>query len=174
MTIYGSQPENRNYLSPLNFSFKILNKPNVNYWIQRANLAGISTPSTQEPNPFVNIPKSGEHINFENLTITFKVDEDLQNYLEIYNWLKGLGKPEYFNQYKQLESQPNYSGNGLVSDISLIILKGSKDPNYEVIYKDAFPISLSGLNFDTTDTDVEFISASASFRYVYHDINKIT
>ena len=175
MPIYGSQPENRNYLSPLNFVFTILNAPNVNFFLQKANLPGMNIPHTEQPNPFVSIPLSGEHVKFNDLKITFKVDEDMQNYLEIYNWLKGLGKPESFWQYKNLEQQPSYSGNGVTSDLSLIILNSAQKPNFQVIYKDAFPVSITDLEFDTTRDDVEpFMNASVVFKYTYHDISQLS
>jgi len=46
-------------------------------------------------------------------------------------------------------------------------------PNYEIVYADAFPITLSGLNFNTTDTDIRYVEASATFRYTYYTISKI-
>jgi hypothetical protein len=129
--------------------------------------------SVSTGNPFVAIPYSGEHLSFESLDITFKVDEDLNNYMEIHDWLIALGKPENFDQYKAIEDNPSYSGKGIASDISLIILNSAKHPNYEIIFTDAFPTSVSELNFNTTDSDVNFISASASFSYTYYTVNKL-
>lgn len=173
MSIYNNQPENRNFLSPLNFVFTIIKAPTVNFFAQKTNLPGLSISSTSQPNPFIKVAYSGEHIEFEDLKVTFKVDEDMKNYLEIYNWLKGLGKPEYFGQYKNLESSPSYSGNGIYSDVSLIILNSAKKPCFEVTYRDAFPVSLSGLEFDTTDRDINFLDATAVFKYTVHDIKPI-
>ena len=94
--------------------------------------------------------------------------------MELYNWIVALGKPKDFYEYKVIEEQPKYSGNGIYSDISVMILSNIKNPNWEVVYKDAFPISLSEINFDTTiESDISYITATASFRYTLFDIQKV-
>ena len=173
MSAIDNTPPNKNFLSPLNFSFHIKKAPNINFFIQRVNVPGINIPNIVTPNPLVRIPFSGEHITYEDLSITFKVDEDLQNYLEIHNWLKALGKPQNYEQYLDIEKKPIYTGEGIVSDISVTILASTKLANYEVVYADAFPVSLTGINFNTIDSDVNFLEASATFKYTYYDIQKI-
>jgi hypothetical protein len=105
--------------------------------------------------------------------IQYKVDEDLNNYMEIYNWIKALGFPDNYRQYKTLADQPKTSGEGLVSDISLIMFSNARIPTYEVLFRDAFPVSTSSLIFDTTRSDVEFLEASATFRYTSFSIKSV-
>lgn len=173
MSAIDNTPSNKNFLSPLNFKFSIKKAPHVNFFIQEVNIPAISIPPAINPNPFVNIPHSGEHITYNELTIKFKVDEDLTNYLEIHNWLKALGKPENFNQYKEIQDKPMYTGDGIMSDISVIVLSNNKNPNYEIVYKDAFPVSLSDLVFNTTEGTINYLTASANFKYLMYDISKI-
>ena len=173
MSAIDNTPSNRNFLSPLNFKFQIKKAPHVNFFIQRVNLPAIAIPSPAPNNPFVKTPIPGEHINFGDLKISFKVDEDLQNYLEIRNWLVSLGKPENFDQYKEIQNKPITAGDGIYSDISLLILSSTKMPNFDVVYTDAFPTELSELVFNTTDTDVNYIEASATFKYTYYTITNI-
>ena len=166
-------PSNKNFLSPLGFKFQIKKAPHVNFFVQRVNIPSIVLPSPEKGNPFVNIPYPGEHLKFGELKISFKVDEDLKNYLEVHNWIRALGKPENYQQYKTIQDQPIGSGDGIYSDISLMILSSSKMANYEVVYVDAFPVSLSDLNFQTVDSDVNYIEASAVFEYTYYTISNI-
>lgn len=173
MSIRDTQPQNRNFLSPLNFSFKIKKLPNVNFFSQRANVPGFNLSEVESPNPFVNIPYPGDHIKFEPLIVSFKVDEDLQNYLEISNWLRALGKPENFGQYASIEANPSWTGNGIYSDASLLILDSDKNPNYSANFIDVFPTSITSLNFNTIDTTVNYIEATATFKYTYFDISKL-
>jgi len=173
MTAIDNTPTNHNFLSPLNFKFSIKKAPHVNFFIQKVTVPGISIGNIVTPNPFVTLQYSGEHIAYEELSISFKVDEDLNNYLEIHNWLKSLGKPENYNQYAQIENQPIYTGNGIMSDISVMILASTKLPNFEVTYIDAFPVSLSSITFNSTDSDVAYLEATASFKYTYYNISKI-
>jgi hypothetical protein len=173
MSAIDNTPSNRNFLSPLNFKFQIKKAPNVNFFIQKVNIPSIAMPNPQPNNPFVKTPIPGEHINFGELTITFKVDEDLQNYLEIYNWIVALGKPQNYDQFKTIQEKPITSGDGIYSDISLIILSSTKMPNYEITFADAFPVELSQIIFNTTDTDVNYVEASTTFRYTYYNITNI-
>ena len=159
MSALDNTPENKNFLSPLNFRFQIKKAPHVNFFIQKVNIPAINIPDVVTPNPFVRIPFSGEHITYQDLNITFKVDEDLQNYLEIHNWIKALGKPQNFDQYKAIEEKKSWTGDGIFSDISLLVLSNIKHPIYDITYADAFPVSLTGANFSSVDTDVNYLEA---------------
>ena len=57
--------------------------------------------------------------------------------------------------------------------ISLIVLNSARNPNYEFVFRSAFPTDLSSIDFDTTDNDVDYVSASATFKYMLFDIEKI-
>jgi hypothetical protein len=171
--IIDQTPINKNFLSPLNFKFTIKKAPHVNFFIQKVNVPQIALGSPVFPTAFVNVPLPGEHINYSELEISFKVDEDLKNYLEIHNWIKALGKPENFDQYREIQDKKSWTGDGIYSDISVMILSSTKAANYEVIYTDAFPVALSALSFNTSDEDVNYIEASASFKYTLYNIEKI-
>lgn len=161
----SNNPADKNPLAQLNFELVLKRAPHVKFFINQINIPGISLPAVEVPNPLVTIPYPGDHINFEPLNVTFSVDEDFQSYIEIQKWIYGLGSPESYNAYQLLESNPSWTGEGVVSDISLIIQKNTKTPNYEIIFKDAFPIQLSGLDFKTTDIKPVFIEAKVLFKY---------
>lgn len=173
MTIEYNIPQNRNFLAEPNFRFFIKKTPNLNYFGQKINLPGISIPNTEHPTPFARIPYSGDHIDFEPLEVTFMVDEDLGNYLEIFNWLYGLGFPKSHDQYRALAAQKKETGDGLVSDASLMLLTSKGNAMFDITFIDAFPVSLTGLNFDSTTTDYQFITATATFLFTYYEFNPI-
>lgn len=162
-----------NFLSPLNFKFKLKRAPNLNFFVQQITIPGVSLPSVDVSNPLLRIPYAGDHVIYEELSLTFKVDENLQNYLEIQNWIRGVGKTSY-QKYAAINSNKSYTGDGITSEISVSVLTSSKNPNYEIVFQEAFPISLSGLTFKTTDDSVDYLEATAQFRYLIYDINKIT
>lgn len=175
MSAIEDTPQNRNFLVPLNFAFQINNTPAVNFFCQKCEIPGIELPSPVGPNPFVDIPHPGDQLQYgKNLKIEFKVDEEMQNYLEIHNWLTGLGKPASFSQRKDIEEGITFKGSSGRSDISVFVLTQSKLPNYTITFIDAFPVKLSGLKFDTTNEDVTFLSAEAEFEYLYYKIEKTT
>ncbi len=173
MSAVDNTPTNKNFLSPLNFKFIMKRAPHVNFFIQKITIPGIELPTVMVPSPVIRVPEPGDHLDFEELGITFRVDEDLKNYLEVQNWLRAVGKLTY-DSYKDLKTTPNYIGESLKSVISVTVLTSYKNPNYEIIFEDAFPIRVSGLTFDTTLEDVNYLEAEASFRFTKYEIRKIT
>lgn len=171
MSAVENTPLNKNYLSPLNYKFSVKKLPHVNFFLQKVNIPSVTINSTSAPNPFVAIPYSGDHIQFGTLSLSFKVDEQLKNYQEMLNWLYGLGFPKSFSQYGEL-AKKNATQEGIVSDVSIIVTDSAKNPRFEFIFVDAFPTFLSDLNLDTTLTDVDYITASATFKYTYFEINR--
>lgn len=163
MSVFDNQPVNQSFLSPLGFKLQIKKTPTVNYNIQKANIPSVSLGSADVDTPFTKIPFPGTKLTFGNLQVTFKVDEDMKNYLEIYQWLRDVGFPDNFAQYTNVAGQALASGNGVFSDITLIVLTGAKNPNMEIKFYDCFPVDLSGLEFDSTSGDVDYLTATATF-----------
>ena len=163
-----NQPTNLNQLNVVSFETNFLRIPGVNYFCQRVNIPGISLSNTIQSTPFANIPIVGDVLEFEDLNISFIVDEDLQNYTEIYNWLIALGFPERYEQYD------NQAGQDIKSDCNIIIHTNNSNPNYSIVFKDVFPVSLGVVNFDTNNTDLEPVVVDATFKYTgIFDVNKL-
>jgi len=173
----ATEPSNKNFLSPLGFKFGVKKLPNVNWFVQAVNLPGLSLPDTSVAAPFVNIPISGDRIQFEYLEVTFRVDEDMENYLELYRWFIGTGFPNNFEQYAGIDqtSQTNRFTNmeAIRSDASLIILNSKMKPKVEIAFRDVRPVSISELKFDTRMADVTYIDATATFRYLDYTITSL-
>jgi hypothetical protein len=85
----------------------------------------------------------------------------------------GLGAPESFEQYKALKDAEPGNPRTIYSDITLLIMNSSMRPNIKVTFEDAFPISLGDLQFNTTDTDVNYIQCTADFRFLKYNIELI-
>jgi hypothetical protein len=170
MSALDKVPSNIHFLSPLGFQSSVKKLPNVNFYLQAAAVPSVSMPPVDQENPFVKIPRAGDHITYDELRVTFKVDENVLAYSELYNWLRGLGFPDSFDEYAALKRSEDILKQELVSDISLIVLSNLKNPVVEFIFRDAFPTSLSELNFESTDEDVIFINCQASFAYTLYDV----
>lgn len=165
MTAISDTVSDPNFLSPLNFRFTIFRAPSTNFFIQKVNLPGISVSPSSQLTPFIPEPWGGIKPKFGPFSITFKVDEDLSNYLELYNWMLSYSDPDDGDDYASLASQPEYSGLGLKSDITLLLLDQLKNPIFRIIYVDAFPIDLTGIQLDTTQEDVNYVSCTCTFEY---------
>jgi hypothetical protein len=159
-----------NYLSPLEFKILIKRLPNVEFFTQRAAIPSISTTAVQQPTRFNNVFRTPDSVNFSNLDVSFIVDESMNNYMEIFNWILSTANVESHDRFRQLKSSPE----GLFSDISIIILNSKKNPNIEISYTNCFPISLSDIQMNTTDTDVTYPEATVSFQYDTFDIRHLT
>ena len=154
----ANQPTNLNQLNIVSFETNFTRMPGVNYFCKRVNIPGITLGSSLLSNPFANIPIEGDTLIFEDLNVEFLVDEDLQNYLEIYNWLNSIGFPEKFEDY-------NAQTENIKSDISIIVHTNKSNPNYQVTFKDVFPVSLSGISFDTDNTGLEPVICTVDLKY---------
>jgi hypothetical protein len=172
--MFQNNPINQNFLGSTSFAFWIKKIPNTNFFVQRANIPGISINPARTPNPLVNIPYSGDHIDYEEFVITFKIDEDLQAWRDIYDWIRGLGFSESTDEYKKLANEEIIvKGGSLKSDASLIILDAKKRPNFDLTFNDAFPIALSSIQLQYTPDNIEYLTADATFAYTTYDIVRI-
>lgn len=177
MSVLGL-PLNQNLLGKHGFEFSVFKLPNTNFFVQTCNIPGLSIDPVMIGSPLVTLPYSGDHIDYEELTITFKLDEDMGAYNDLHRWMRGLGFPQNTDEYDDLADTAGTRlsrnpGVGIFSDASLIILDAKKQPNYEVTFIDAFPISLSSLQLGYNVTDVEYLTVSASFRYTNFNITRI-
>lgn len=168
MNALTRQPANRNFLSPLGFKFILAKAPAIEYFVQTVNIPSIGLGVSEVPTPFVKLPLAGDHLEFGEFSISYKIDEDMVNYLEIYNWIKGIGFPDNYTQYRNIANLP--TKDGIYSDATLAILTSSKNANIYVRFKNIFPINLDAVQFDTTQTDVEYVSTTVTFKYQSFDI----
>jgi len=173
-----NQITNRNFLSPIGYQFTLQKKPKIDFFCNSANIPGINLGVAMQPTPLKALPVPGETLTFEDFSIRFVVDEDMENYLEVWNWLCQFGFPYSFEQYQELlnEDERNPRRQTAISGMSdgtLIIYNSNYVPNIKVEFKDLFPISLSSIQFDSTLTDIRYATAEVVFKYTIYDIIKI-
>jgi len=183
------QPTVLDYNSPTQFKFGINQLPKVEFFTTSANIPEISLGELVIPTPYKNIPIVGDRVTFGNLAISFIVDEYLENYISIHNWILGIGFPksrEQFSDFRSSGSNTSNTGKGgntdigkvgkpiadrpFYSDATLTILSNKNNPIVEVRYSDLFPVSLSGLDYNQQATDVEYQTATIDFRYKLYEI----
>jgi hypothetical protein len=177
MSTLNTTPTSLNFLSPLKFAFNIKKLPQVNFYVQSLVLPSLSVQANYQPTPFVKLPIPGDHIDFGEVQVTFRVDEDMLNYLEIFKWLEHLGFPENFDQYRTLADSDarNNVGqtDGIMSDGTIIIYNSNSNVNMQVNLVNMFPTSLLDLLFDLKQSDVEYIEATATFAFERMTITKL-
>jgi hypothetical protein len=159
-----------NYLSPLEFKILIKRLPNVEFFTQRTMIPSISTTAVLQPTRFNPIFRTPDQVNFSNLDVTFIVDEAMNNYMEMFNWIVSSANVESHDNFNRINRSPE----GLFSDITILILNSKKNPSIEVTYRNCFPISLSDIQLNTTESDVTYPEATATFQYDVFDIKHLT
>jgi hypothetical protein len=176
MAGFSNQIENRNFLSSVNFKFSLNRAPKVAFFSNQVSIPSLTLGVATQPNYLNDIPVPGDKMVFDDFTIKFLVDENLENYMEIQNWMRGLGFPESlkeiydFQDSNEAFEQPYKSDLNLYSDGTLIGLNSSLRFNFQVKFRSMFPVYLSPLEFDATSTDTEYFTADVTFKYLVYNI----
>lgn len=168
---------NRNFLQPSQFLFTLTRAPKVTFFSNTSNIPAMNLGVVEFETPLKSIPQPGDKITFEDFNLKFLVDENLENYLEVYKWIKGLGYPEDLQQIYDLQREDSRNSNpridgqmNVFSDGTLQVLNSNQRPNFLVKFYDMFPYGLTTLLFDATLTDSSPFSAEVKFKYTYFEI----
>ena len=179
------EPSVLDYASPVQFRFKCSKLPTVEFFCQSANIPGISIGSASMPTGLKDIPIPGEKVSYQDLAISFLVDENLNNYKEIHDWIIGLGAPQNHTQFSTLRdtgtdrfpgqttNSPNNNtvpDGGTYSDATLTVLNSKNIAVTEIRFHNIFPTSLGALSYDVQASDVNYLSVGVDFSYMYYEI----
>ena len=189
-TLSSKQPSGSglDYADPTKFKFQISKLPRVEFNSIQANIPGITLTEINQPTRLMPVRIPGNDLTFEDLTVTFIVDEDLTNYRSVHDWMTGLAQVDSDDKYRALitdggdrmplSQQANLQDAGRVttatndgaifSDAKLIILTARNTPILEISFEDTYPKSLSALEYNQNATDVEYLQATISLGYKQH------
>ena len=169
---WASQINNRNFLSGIGFKFNLGKFPKVDFFCNTARIPEITLDTTTQPSYLKNIDVPGEKISYGDLTIQFLVDENMENYKIVHDWITGLGFPETSQQFidKTTDRDGLRDMKEQFADGTLRILNSNFNEVAKVKFLDMFPVSLSSLDFDATSTDVNYFTAQASFKYTVYQL----
>ena len=141
--VYEKQIQNRNYLSPTGFNFTLQRCPKVSFFSNSAQIPGMDLGVAVQPSYLKEIPRPGDQIEFDDFILRFLVDEDIKNYMQIQNWMRGMGFPqslaETYNEigegaekYNGTSSIPQMGEELLYSDATLQVLNSTFNPQFLV------------------------------------------
>ena len=186
------QPTKLDYASPTQFRFGINQLPKVEFFTVGANVPSIVMGDAIFPTPFKDIPIMGDKITYDNLSISFIVDEYLENYISLHEWMTAIGFPKNRTQFKDFRAntsnvaqatqgtsldigdvQPSTSANALFSDGYLMILSNKNNPIVEITFHNMYPVVLGPLEYNQGAADVEYITVSADFAYQIYEIKTL-
>jgi len=177
MTALNRNPTNPNPLQSNKFLLNFSRLPNLQYFCQSVSVPGLSLTEAVITNPFVDLYSPGEKPIYDLLNVTFIIDEEMKSWIEIHDWIRAMTFPTKFEEYRQL---PRLSkGNSVsptfpqFSDASITIFSSSNKPYYRIKYYEAFPTTLSTFVLSSQDGPDNILTADATFRYSYFDIEKL-
>ena len=189
MVTVARQPTKLDYASPTQFKFSINQLPKVEFFTVSANIPDLSLSDVVIPTPFKPIPVLGQNLTYGNLSITFIVDEFLENYRELHEWLTGIGFPKDRKQFSEFRSNTanrgtasatpvqdvgkvgkSVSDSAMFSDATLTVLSNKNNPIVEVRFSSMYPVSLGALEFTQQAGDVEYMTVQADFTYQIYEI----
>ena len=144
---------NKNFLSPVGFQFKISSNlyPNLEYFAVAANLPGLSLSSVDQSYRGVNLAFTGDRLTFDDLTIRVNVTENLDNYIETFDWLHNLAQTNNAEDFKV--------------DATLLILTSHNNVNKEIKFKGVFPTSMTPIEFDAQSESIDYVQMDIGFAY---------
>ena len=177
MTALTRNPTNPNPLQPNKFLLTFSRLPNIQYFCQSVSVPGISLSEAIITNPFVDIYSPGEKAIYDLLNVTFIVDEEMKSWIEVHDWIRAMTFPVEFAEYRELPKLNKVAGANpkmpQFSDASITIFSSSMKPYYRIKYYEAFPTTLSTFILNAQDGPDTIITADATFRYSYFDIEKL-
>ena len=184
------EPSVLDYASPIQFRFKCSKLPTVEFFCQTANIPGIGLGQADVDTPLKSIPFPGDKVTYQDLSISFLVDENLNNYKEIHDWIIGLGAPQNHTQFSDLRatSSDRFPGtsssnaitgqatadplpeSGMYSDATLTVLNSKNIAVTEIRFHNIYPTSLGALSYNVQASDVNYLQTNVDFSYMYYEI----
>ena len=168
--------------------------PKTEWFVVSATIPGITLGQATQATPFTDMPIVGDKIGFDNFDMTFIVDEQLKNYMEMYNWVKNIGFPydgnAQFNRLSRADGLDRTRGTrrrqesvgkganqfvkdgdrNLYCDIRLDILSSKNNPVANIFMYEAFPVSLGSIEYSQQETDTTYAMCAVSFAYSWFDV----
>ena len=170
-SIFNKQISNRNFLSPVGFKFTLAKEPKVAFFSTSARIPDISLGTAVQTNYLKDIHVPGDRLTYGDFSLKFLIDENLENYMAIHNWLTGLGYPETTQDYRDAITKDGVEdGKNVFSDGSLHVLNSNYRDIAIVKFSDLFPTYLSSLDFQATDSDINYFTAEVTFKYTIYNI----
>ena len=178
----GSLPDNLSYLAPTQFELIVKKLPNTKYFATGVNIPSVNIGESLQPTRLgANIKLPGDKINYGELTITFIVDENMENWTEMFTWMEGITASTDTDKYRLLvgatkrEGQPqDNSGDDkeMYSDMTIVVTTAANNPNRYIRIQDAYPSTLGEITMDTTVAGgLSYVTCTATFFFTNFEIS---
>ena len=170
---FDRQVKNRNFLSPAGFKFTLTKAPKVDFFSKSVSIPTLNLGAAIQTNYLRDIPVPGDKLVYGDLDVDFFIDENLKNYLEIERWMRSLGYPESLAEAVDLNPENTTLLGAARSDGSILVYNSSFNAIAKITFKDMFPTALTPVPFSADVTDINYIVATASFKYTIFNVESL-
>jgi len=170
--------------------------PLTEWFVVSCNIPGITMGQGVVPTPLTDVPFIGDKLTYDQFSMTFLVDEKLKNFIELHDWLVNMAAPQKNQQFMartsdyvidsgqrtkfytdiegvSTEMSGNTSDRELYCDIQIFILSSKNNPVVKFTLQNAFPVSLSALDYSSQDTDTTYVTCNVSFAFPFYTIESL-
>jgi hypothetical protein len=158
-----------NLLQPTGFKLTIDRRhyANLEFFAQSILHPSMEMNAAEQPYQRVGaIPFAGDKLTFTELTCIIIVDEEMNAYTEMYNWMHRLVETNEIGPDKAIrENVPT-----TYSDMTLSILSSHNNLIRSIKYKDCIPIALGDMVLEATAGDTQYITFPATFRFSHFEL----
>ena len=166
--------------------------PLTEWFVTRCNIPGVSMGQGIQATSLIDIPLIGDKLTYDDFYCTFIVDEQLKNYMEMYNWVKNIGFPFEHAQFNVLD-RPDYGNRSggqkynaekdtyskaedsdLYTDIFVQIMTGKNNLIAQCEIYEAFPTTLGAIEYSQQETDMTYATCEVGFAYSWFDVKPVS
>lgn len=162
MTVLNRNPQNTNPLQATKFLLTFNRITATQYFCQEVNIPGVTLGTVDRVTPFLDMYSPGTKLKYEDLDVTFMVDEELQSWKDMYNWFTSIADPD---GWQGRDHPRELQQNKHLSDATLTVLSALNNPILRIQYTNCFPLTMSDIKFDTKMDANYIITCRATFRY---------
>jgi hypothetical protein len=162
-TTSSSNLNNINFLQPTAFSLSIDRKnfTNLQFFCQAVLHPALNMNAAEVPYKRISsVPFAGDKLTFTELTAIIIVDENLNSYTEMYNWMQRIVQNSERSSLDRTSTEPP-----TYCDMTINILSSHNNVTRRIKYLDCIPTSLGDMTLESTSGDVQFITFPATFRF---------
>ena len=161
--------ESQNFLQPNGFKLVVNRKrfKNLEFFAQTVSHPDVSVAPTTAPFRGTNLLLPGDKIEYGALSVDAIVDENMNVYKEMLDWLKSTAQEKLKTSSAVNAADQDTS----VYDITLSILSSHNNQIDKIVYQGAFPTNIGQVNFQSTVDNVTYITFPITFYYTTFTIS---
>jgi len=185
------QPREFNYSQSNQFKVYLGLFPKTEWFVVRANIPSVTLGQAVQATRLIDMPVVGDKLTYDQFYMTFIVDEKLENYMELHNWMINIGFPQNYSQFDSLirpdgttrpvgkTSDSRIAGFGkvsdrdLYSDITMFILSSKNNPVAKVKMYESFPVSITNIEYSQQESDTTYAECTATFAYSFFTLEAV-